>query len=268
MNLLPPDVRVLNLAEPIQELGDVIRGHSSDVQSQIGTWESDVEAFNLILLAATHAIAAGDLARSSVSLLAPARALARAAMEAGARALWLLSPEEPFAREARWLAHLDGEIRIAKRLEEFLGQEAFAGSTVVQEFSDAVRAKLPPDVVVPARVPNFKELLRAIGAPEKYPVYAYLSQTSHATHNGTQVFHKHLGTFKQLGDFATADDWWLPLSTIWWFLATPALAFSDRCGIASPTLAPLPLQQSFVKAQNWFKGGRPESPKAAPTGRI
>lgn len=257
MDLLPPDLRVLKLAEPIQELGETIRGHASDIEHQIGTWEADVEAFNLILLAATHAIAVGDLARSSVSLIAPANALARAAMEAGARSMWLLTPDDLFAREARWLAHLDGEIGIRKRLEKALKQDPSMGSAAVDNFSIAVRAKLPPGTVIPSQVPKFNDLLKVLGVPEKYPIYGYLSQTLHATHHGTQTFRKHLGSHKELGDFATADDWWLPLSTTWWFLATSTSTFATRRGITNPALIPAPLQERFIEAQKAFIESRP-----------
>lgn len=117
MNLLPPDIHVIRLAEPLRDLGEIARRKEERVRRNFGRWEADVEAFNLLLLTATHAIALSTLARSSLSLLPAANSVARAAMEAGARAMWLLKPDDPYAREGRWLAHLDGDSNARKRLE-------------------------------------------------------------------------------------------------------------------------------------------------------
>jgi hypothetical protein len=221
----------------------------------MGLWESDVEAFNLILLSATQAIGSGRLAKSSLSFLPSVSAMARAAMEAGARAMWLLGPNEPFDREGRWLAHLETEVSARERLERALRQE-FSGkppSTIVREFSSAVRAKLPEGTIVPKQVPKFDALLKSIGASEKYIVYASLSQTAHATHHGAGIFRQHLGFQKTYGEFITPEDWWLPLSTCWWFLATPLASLAKRCAITEPQLLPRELQEKFVAAQKSFR---------------
>lgn len=242
MNLLAPDLRVSKLAEPIRELGELVRKSDLTIRGTIGHWESDVESFNLILLAATQAIAASTLCRSSLSMLPAVYAISRAAMEAGARAMWLLFPDDVWEREGRWLVHMESEASIRKRLT-FLGDAA-----AVQSFSSAVREKLPPGTIVPNHVPKFDALLRSIGAPEKYSVYAYLSQTAHATHHGSGMFRKHLGTNKEYGEFVTANDWWLPLSTLWWFLANSVSKFSERVRHGQDLL-PLELQEQFVAAQ-------------------
>ena len=197
------------------------------------------------------------LARSSISFLASASSLARAAMEAGARSMWLLAPDEPFEREVRWLAHLENEVNVRKRLEGALGQDD-TGSSTVRAFSAAVRDKLSPGTLVPTQVPKFDALLKAVGAAEKYSVYTYLSQSAHATHHGAGIFRQHLGATKTFGDFASAEDWWLPLSTLWWFLAMPLASFSERCAIAGQGLLPARIQERFVTAQQAYKRGSVE----------
>lgn len=248
MPLLPPNQAVLGLAAPIQELGELALANRALLLQQMGMWESEVEAFNLIALSATHAISAAMLAQSSTSLLPATIPLARASMEAGTRALWLLDPDTPFEREARWLVHLEEEVKIRKRLETAFSQPP-TNSVAVRDFVDGVRSKLPPDTAIPKQVPKFDEMLKSIGMPEKCSVYAFLSQTAHATHYGTSHYRQHLGSMKVLGDFATPADWWLPLSTVWFFLALPLRKLSERHQALGIDLLPLALQERFVAAR-------------------
>lgn len=247
MKSLPTDLRVLRMVEPIRKLGELTRNHELQIRRQMGRWESEVEAFNLILLTATHAVAVSALARSSTSFLPPAMSIVRAAMEAGARAMWLLAPDDPFEREGRWLVHLEGEQSLRKRIGAALGVPD--DSPTVLEFMAAVQAKLPRGAVIPRRVPKFDALLKEIGTPEKYIVYTLLSQTAHATHHGAGAFRRHLGTKKEFGQFVSVDDWWLPLSTLWWFLAMPLSGLANCCNISDPELLPLTIQEQFVSAQ-------------------
>ena len=249
MSLLPTDQAVLKLATPIQELGELVLTSRAILIQQMGKWESDVEALNLIALSATYAISAAMLARSSVSLLPAAIPIARSSMEAGTRALWLLGPDTPFEREARWLVHLEEEVKTRKRFETPFSERP-ANSVSIQDFVDGVRSKLPPNVAIPKQVPKFDEMLGAIGMAEKRLAYAYFSQTSHATHHGTTHYRQDLGSTKLLGDFTTAADWWLPLSTIWLYLALPLRKLSERCQTLDIDLLPLALQERFVAAQS------------------
>jgi hypothetical protein len=248
MHLLPSNQAVLRLAAPIRRLGERVLGNRATLFQQMGQWESEVEAVNLIALSATHGISAAMLARSSTSLLPAAIPLARASMEAGTRALWLLDPDDPFEREARWLVHLEEEVKIQKRLEAAFSK-APTNSASIRDFVDGVRSKLPSDIAVLKQVPKFDEMLKAIGMPEKCSVYAFLSQTVHATHHGTSHYRQNLGSMKVLGDFASPTDWWLPLSTIWLFLALPVRRLSSRCPALDEDLLPLALQEQFVAAQ-------------------
>jgi hypothetical protein len=252
MKLLSPDVRVMKLAKPIRELGELTRRSEPAIRRQIGKWESDVEAFNLILLAATQAIAVCTLARSSISFLPAISTLARASMEAGARSMWLLAPDDQYEREGRWLAHLETELSARKRVEMALDEDSAISSTI-QDFGAAFREKLPPGTFVPARIPKFDRLLEAVGTPKKYLLYTMFSQATHATHHGTGNFRRNLGNCKSFGDFASAREWFLPLSSLWWFLARPLLTFSSRCAITDPDLCPVPLQERFVTAQQGFR---------------
>lgn len=248
MNLRSPDHAVLQMATPIRELGEATISNRVLISPTIGTWESDVEALNLIALSAIHAVAVATLAQASTSLLPSAIPLARASMEAGARAMWLLAPGNPFDREARWLVHLEHEINVQNRLAS-VDSNASTNLAVIRNFVDGVRSKLPPGTVAPKSLPSFEAMLTSIGMSEKYIVYTFLSQTTHATHHGTSHFRKHLGTMKLLGEFTTPKDWWLPLSTVWWFLALPLSKFSENHPKLGLDLLPVALQERFATAE-------------------
>ncbi|MEB2314820.1 MAG: hypothetical protein OZ919_01860 [Xanthomonadaceae bacterium] len=183
----------------------------------------------------------------SLSFLPSAHLHARGAMEAGAKALWLMQPTDAFEREGRWLVHLEKEVEIRTQLSKESGSNA-GGSATVGEFVAAVRSRLPSDTPVPKSFPNFKQLLESVGVPEKYIAYRFLSQTTHATHYGTGLFRQHLGSRKEFGEFAEAVDWWLPLSVQWWFLAKPAETIAVSSGLGELRL-PDGLSQRFIKAQ-------------------
>jgi len=245
MNFRPPDNAVVRMATPIRELGEATISNRTHALRGLGKWESDIEALNLIALSATHAVAVTTLAQTSTSLLPSAIPVARATMESGVRALWLLAPENPFEREARWLVHLEHEMNVQKRLAH---SNASTNMAVIRDFVDGVRSKLPPGTAAPKGLPSVEQMLESIGMPEKYVIYTFLSQTAHATHHGTSHFRKHLGTMKILGDFTSSEDWWLPLSTTWWFLAVPLRKFAEHHPALGLDLLPMDLQKRFVAA--------------------
>ena len=254
MKLLEPDLRVVTMAESIRELATRVRRSAHQARARMGRWESDDEAFNLLLLSASFSLASAKLAKSSASFLPSAHLNARGGMEAGARALWLLQPEEYFTREARWVVHLESEADIRERLGRHSAQEA-VNASAVRAFASAVRARLPDGTPVPKALPKFDKLLDAVGLPEKYIAYAVLSQSAHGTHYGAGLFRKHLGNQKDFGEFIATTDWWLPLSVQWWFLAVPAERLAERCGIAELRV-PDHLSRRFIQAQKVLAGVR------------
>lgn len=183
METTDPDLRVSRLAKPVAELAQRVRSLDSTFRPLLGKWEADIEAFHLLLLAAVHALSAARLAHISPSLHPSACVLARSCMESGARALWLIHPEEPFAREARWLAHLESDASSCERLAKYFSTSATGPSLeraarAIREFGSGVAALLPPDISPPARIPKVLAMLETIGCPEKYLLYIQLSQTT------------------------------------------------------------------------------------------
>jgi hypothetical protein len=254
MDMVGPDVRVTRLAKPVDELAQRVRSLDIVFRPLLGRWEADVEAFHLLLLAAVHACSCARLAIVSPSFLPTAYVTARACMESGARALWLVHPEEPFEREARWLGHLETDASARERLAKALTDPPVQNlleetSRRIREFAAAVAARLPEGTPAAKIVPKLRPMLEAMGHPEKYLVYIQMSQATHGTHFATGAFRRHLGAFKEYGEFITADDWALPLSTCWWFLAMPLLRLGNRYAVDRETLLPHDLEARFSDAQ-------------------
>ncbi|MHC1947309.1 hypothetical protein IF803_23295 [Bradyrhizobium sp. UFLA06-06] len=82
-------------------------------------YEAPEEALNLMKLAARHVTGVVALARAGFHLLPPAEVAARAAYEASVRSAWMLRPDDLFEQEARWAAHLRGEVAyLEKEIKE------------------------------------------------------------------------------------------------------------------------------------------------------
>lgn len=80
--------------------------------------EAEIVALGLTRLATVHARGVIALGKASTWLLAPAWAAARAACDAGARAGWLMQPQDVFEREWRWLQMHAAEARFGEDVAE------------------------------------------------------------------------------------------------------------------------------------------------------
>src|SRR5688572_25900578 len=104
----PPTPEIRATAEAIERaIGWFLERRPSI--AEISYFEASVEAHNLLNLAVRQLEGIIELARRDLVLLPAAAVLARAAMETSVRAIWLLQEEDPYEREARWLAHLKDE---------------------------------------------------------------------------------------------------------------------------------------------------------------
>lgn len=253
MKRIDPDYRVIRLARLLEELVGSARGFDGRVLGRLGQWEADVEARNLIQLAACHGGGAATLVWSSASTLPAASVLARSCLDAGVVALWLLQPDDPFDREARWLLQLHSEIRARERIAAFTArhgqQREDAGLAAIREFHSAVSARMPPGRHTTGHMPDTRTLLDQLGLPEKYLAHVILSQHVHGTHYGTASYRRHLGTCKELGEFGTPADWCFVLSICWWFIATPVLKLASRYDIEASSVIADQLHVEFANAQ-------------------
>lgn len=233
----------------IEKLARQVLASEPTFRPGMGRWEADVEAYNLLLLAARHGLSVAMLLAQQKELYTSATVLSRACMEAGAKAIWLVQPDDPYERECRWLAHLAGEINTRKRLGDVMPSELKVAEQIA-EFRDGVAAALPDGYIVPKGVPKVKNLLEIIDLPEKYLLYINSSQYSHGTHYAGGAFRTGLGTQKLLTNVVRDVDCFLPLATCWHFVALPALRLCDIYGVDTEIVVPQSLQQDYVSALN------------------
>jgi Family of unknown function (DUF5677) len=176
--------------------------------------------------------------RTDLVMLPPAEAAARAAFESSVRAAWLVQPRDPFEREGRWLAHLkDEEDYLHRQIKQVepLGTETSPWKhrlSVVTQFREEISALLSArGYKAPFQVPNFRDMLRSLGAERTYLLYSTFSQTSHGTHSSTWLYRSHgLGTQKIEGEFVPPDRWNLPLNVCRFVFRTPATIVLTQLG--------------------------------------
>ena len=184
------------------------------------SYEADVEAVNLFNLVIRHVQGVLAMARTDFGLIPPASTSARAAFETAIRAAWLVDADDPFIREARWLAHLE-EAESANRRAGArsslpnsaarFNQEAES----IQQFREAVADVMPKHVPLLRKVPKLPEMITSIGGAHLYSLYIYLSQYAHGGHMAADLYRRHLGTEKAFGDFATSGHWYIALRLCW-----------------------------------------------------
>ena len=245
------DQRVTRLADAVHRLSTHTRANANILLRRIGRWEAEVEAYNLCMLAASHARAISALASQEPSALPSGSALARASLDAAARALWLMPDGDPYVGEERWLRFLAEDVRGRRRIaEEYPGLEGQAETAAqIEAFRVAVAQSLPPGITVAGHIPPTRSMFEEIGAPEKYGIYVLLSQTVHGTHHATAGYRRNLGTEKLLGEFFGPCDWVLPLSAAWWSLAFPLSKLAARASVALDEVLPSSIETEYVAAQ-------------------
>ena len=157
-----------------------------------GRYEADVEARLIFILGIRHVEGVIALARRDLVLLPAAYHLARAAFECCVRAAWLVNEENPMKREARWVAHLDGEISAIRRSSDRLGSagtnvdQARARGRQLKQFRDNLaRALQDRGVPLLKQIPNFEQMLSSIAGDHLYSIYIEASQYTHGGHAAT-----------------------------------------------------------------------------------
>ena len=235
-----PSQEILLVADLIEEgIGRLLRARAG-VDPGFGTYESSVEARNLLNLTVRNLEAIVELARRDLVLVPAAAVLARSVFEISVRVIWLLYPSDPFERESRWLVHLRTEenahIKWA-RLVEQLGGDAESSirlSDQFRSFREGVSAKLPPGTPTLDKVPDLRAMLRSLGEERKYLYYMRLSQFTHGSHLATGLYRKHLGTMKELGEFVGPDDWRWVFVAAWFSFSAAARSFMEREAAGQP----------------------------------
>lgn len=268
MILMPPSPEALKTCDLFdQAIGEVIAARGK-VRSDFGRFEAPFEARIQLNLTIRYAEGIIGLARSDLVLLPSAIVLARSAFDTSVRICWLLLPNEPFAREARWLIHLQEEERLWDRMarisEENGGRTEQFRATMqqIQGFRTAVAAKLPAEIVVPRRIPSVADALKEQGLASYYLEYAMLSQYVHGGHYAGGLYRKGLGTQKQHLEDISLADWALAIRIAWWSLyrATDRfvqVAAHDGVVVGTPSLLE-DLEDSISALEHSTATGRQE----------
>src|ERR1700691_3210409 len=113
--VIPPTPTILRIASLIdQAISRFLQVR--ETVPPLGMFESDIEAMKLLNLVIRDIEAIVELAKVDLVLVPAANVLARAVFEIAVKAAWMVTPDDPFDRELRWLAHLQEEERMHKRI--------------------------------------------------------------------------------------------------------------------------------------------------------
>lgn len=203
---------------------------------KVGKYESEKEAFYLLILIIRNMDGFLLLAKEDLCLIAPAEALARPAFEIAIKILWILAPDDPFEREARWVAHLRGEEETRKKVNQLLISEGKAQRKDnilenVQNFrEDITNLLLQKGYKPPEQIPNVREMMKSIGEEKKYKIYVSLCQSTHGSHIATWNYRRNLGVNEITGEFIDYKDWFLGFKTIWYSLSSAGKRFLEIVG--------------------------------------
>lgn len=198
-------------------------------------WEAPLEAWAISNLMIRNIEAAAILARHDEVLAPAAWANARSVFDAATRILWLLTPDDRFEAEARWITLLVEQerfhLRMAAVLEHDGAQEASDHrhrASRVRSFHEGVAARLPATHAVRRRTPPTDQLLRELGVAGMYRLYIEGSQYMHATMAATSMYIDRNEAGRKPTESLTALDWILPLRTCWISLYNAGWLVIDR----------------------------------------
>jgi hypothetical protein len=217
-----------------------------------GRFEAEVETYTILKLLLRHLESVCQLARHDLVLLPSAVVIARAAFEAQVRARWLLKPVDPYEREVRWVLHLRSasdhceKLETNKHIPEQVAEIYRQRRSSYETFdADISRLLVERGYNIPKQAPNIWEMLKDIGKPELYQIYILLSAYTHTNFEAGSLYRKNLGGGKELGEFITAKDWWLPLSVAWRSFYVVACDFLYWVEADSKTFGAEDLSQAF-----------------------
>lgn len=201
-----------------------------------GHYGAELDASTRLLLVGRHVESVATLARDDSRLLPGAITLTRSAYEIALRILWLLQPDEPFEREARWLSSVherERSVEKAARRMASLGGDSAAYKSFADRLRQhrlAIAAKLPARIAPPNAPPSFADILRDLGEERKYPLYAALSQFSHGTHEATTIYQHHVEGGLWIRDPIAESEWLNVLQIGWYAVDDPTRRLLELLG--------------------------------------
>jgi len=231
MTVQPPSANIVRACDALEDLIGAVIAAKGQRARTFGQFEAPVEAEVLLRLVIRHVEAIIALARSDLVLVPSAEVLNRAALETSLRIVWMLHPDDDFAREARWLAHLQEEerlwermFRVSRETGDAVGDYASWAQRIFS-FRAAVGAKLKEHCTVIAHIPSSRDILKEQGDERRYLSYALLSQTVHGGHFAGSAFRRGLGTSKVIHERSFGREWPLQFRIAWWSLNRAAVRY-------------------------------------------
>lgn len=217
-------------------------------------YESTAEALNLFNLVIRHVEGVLVLAREDLVLLPAAYASARAALETSTKAAWMVDADDPFVREARWLAHLQEEERVYERAAKRTADDSRDSSGFAARAADlkqlrlGITDKLPTGVSPLKGNPSMEDMLASLDGQHLYALYIYLSQFVHGGHAATWLYRKGLGTHRSAGEFIGSSNWYIALRICWLSLSQPGSLLLSRLGASDGAFLTPELEAKVVSA--------------------
>jgi hypothetical protein len=169
----------------------------ASVDQSLRIYESSHDCLNLLYLSIRHVDSVVVLATTDIVLWSPGITLARAALESSVRALWMVSPTDPFEREARWLSYLKDEVETRERHNKRQSKETEVGRPSRKHLEEATDARSRFETVQrllagrshsPGPMPKFDAMLKQTKVRSPYSQYIIGSQFAHGTLWATWAF--------------------------------------------------------------------------------
>jgi hypothetical protein len=250
---IPPTSSILKVCDYLEMI--IARFIEHKNKMIYGEYESDLECNLLLNLTIRHIEGVILLARQDLVSLPPAMSASRSAFEISIKAMWMMDPEDVFAREVRWLAHIKTEEDYWKRIGNLI--DKLGGNNdnyrdkegLIRQFREDVTKVLPSGYKLET-MPNMREMVRSLNREELYLAYILFSQFEHGTHFSTNIYRRNLGIYKQIGEYITPRSWIDPFKLCWFSLHTPASVFIRRIGGDAQAFLPLEvgaLMQSSIE---------------------
>jgi hypothetical protein len=232
--ILPPTQGVIEIVDTLDNL--IGRFLKAGIGIERGKYEADTESVNMMWLVIRHIEGVGSLAKEDLVLLPAALSMARPAFELGVKINWMLQPEDPFEREARWLSQLRNGEEYNKKTSSILQKfnienQGFRNQAkTIKEFRENITRLLPSKYKAVQKMPSLRDMLVALKDERRYLLYIYLSQFTHGSHVATDTYRRNLGTMQEFGEYIEPRDWRVPFTACWYTMATAATLVIDRLG--------------------------------------
>lgn len=151
---------------------------------QAAEYESALACFGLGHMVGSLVDSVRTLGLDGVENVLGATVIARAAFEAAATVAWMLTPDDPISREARWLSYTADDTRQMRALAKDLpttddAARFLARATALEERHHAIAELLQAKGLSLAPLPDLRSRMHTLGFPDLYSAYRVSSEIVH-----------------------------------------------------------------------------------------